>query len=299
MAKGVGNPPAITRFALYGEGDAAVSPEFVHVERIFERSSRNDWTIEPHAHPGLLQCLLLQSGGVVLADEAGRRRERGPGVFVAPPGTVHAFRFTRGAEGWVLSIAADLLDDPRMAGFCGRLNLPQDAAAWIGLQAGARPAERLGWLLADLDGRLAEGEAGGGVVLGQVLLALAIVADAADSSVNPVPPDPRGRLATRFRALVDVHYREHWRVEDYAAALGTTRATLGRACRNRFGRAPAEIAHDRLLKEAQRLLAFSGGSVAEIADALGFADPAYFARFFKTRSGMTATAFRESRGRAG
>lgn len=298
MAKGVGNHPAINRFALYGESEARVSPEFVHVERIFERSSRHDWTIEPHAHPGLLQCLLLQSGSVVLADEAGRRRERGPGVFVAPPGTVHAFRFTQGAEGWVLSIAADLLDDPRMAGFCARLTLPRDAAAWIGLQAGGRAADRLGWLLADLDGRLSEIEGRGGGVLAQVMLALAIVAEAADSSENPTVPDPRGRLAARFRALVDVHYCEHWSVEDYAAALGTTRATLGRACRSRFGRAPAEIAHDRLLREAQRLLAFSGGTVAEIADALGFADPAYFARFFKMRSGMTASAFREARSRA-
>ncbi|MEO0032941.1 MAG: hypothetical protein RIS94_2699 [Pseudomonadota bacterium] len=299
MEAPIGRPREVTRFALYGEGTAAIAPEFVHIERIFDRSSRHGWTIEPHAHPGLMQLLLLQDGTARIASEDQRSDVAGPGVFMVPSGSIHAFRFSRGAEGWVLSLAADLLDDPRLAGFSRALPLRRDAAAWIDLSAASGDTERLGWLLSDLDRRLGEGDAHGGggdpAVLAQVLLVLAMVSQIAAGTPGGQGADPRGRLAARFRALVEVHYREHWSVEDYAAALGTTRATLTRACGSRFGRAPATIAHDRLLLEARRYLAFTGTPVAAVAEALGFADPAYFARFFKTRQGVSATVYRESR----
>lgn len=288
-------PREVSRFALYGEGAEPVAPEFVHIERIFDRSSRHGWTIEPHAHPGLLQMLVLQDGTACVASEDAQSDVSAPGLFVVPAGTVHGFRFSKGAEGWVLSLADDLLEDPRLAGFGNALAFRREAAAWVGLKKAGVEAERLAWLLADLDRRVAEGDARNAAVLAQVLLVLAIVSQIADNPGHAQAGDPRARLAMRFRALVEVHYREHWHVEDYAGALGTTRATLTRACRSRFGRAPAEIVHDRLLLEAKRYLAFTGNPVSAVADALGFADAAYFARFFKARAGRSATAYRDTR----
>ena len=106
-----------------------------------------------------------------------------------------------------------------------------------------------------------------------------------------------GRLAIvtgRSIAALEAHYRDHWAVTAYAAALGTTASTLTRATRALTGQALVDLLHDRLLLEAKRNLAFTGASVAQIAYALGFADPAYFARFFKARSGQTASSFRRN-----
>jgi AraC family transcriptional activator of pobA len=52
------------------------------------------------------------------------------------------------------------------------------------------------------------------------------------------------------------------------------------------------LVHDRLLLEARRYLRHTGASSRQISERLGFADPAYFARFFKARTGQTASAWR-------
>ena len=53
---------------------------------------------------------------------------------------------------------------------------------------------------------------------------------------------------------------------------------------------------DRLLREAMRALTFTAAGVAQVADDLGFADPAYFSRFFKARAGVEPSRFRRERG---
>jgi AraC family transcriptional activator of pobA len=52
---------------------------------------------------------------------------------------------------------------------------------------------------------------------------------------------------------------------------------------------------DRRLREAKRALSYTDSSIGRIADDLGFSDTAYFARVFKTHTGVTASAFRKER----
>jgi AraC family 4-hydroxyphenylacetate 3-monooxygenase operon regulatory protein len=52
------------------------------------------------------------------------------------------------------------------------------------------------------------------------------------------------------------------------------------------------IVHERALSEARRLLRFTQIPVAELSYQLGFADPAYFSRFFKQRTGLPPGEFR-------
>jgi AraC family transcriptional activator of pobA len=47
--------------------------------------------------------------------------------------------------------------------------------------------------------------------------------------------------------------------------------------------------------EAMRSLTYSTATVSQIADDLGFADAAYFARLFKARTGTTASEFRSEK----
>jgi AraC family transcriptional regulator, transcriptional activator of pobA len=51
--------------------------------------------------------------------------------------------------------------------------------------------------------------------------------------------------------------------------------------------------HERLLLEAKRDLAYAQLSVKEIALTLGFADAAYFTRFFTRHTGLSPRRFRE------
>ena len=44
-----------------------------------------------------------------------------------------------------------------------------------------------------------------------------------------------------------------------------------------------------------RALAFTDATISEISDDLGFSDPAYFARVFRSHNGVTASAYRRAR----
>ncbi|RYY35452.1 MAG: helix-turn-helix domain-containing protein [Sphingomonadales bacterium] len=103
----------------------------------------------------------------------------------------------------------------------------------------------------------------------------------------------RRELFRRFMALVGRRHRDNWSVPRYADALGCSQATLSRVCRE-FGRqSPAQIVIARRLIEARRLLTFTDASVARIADALGYRDPAYFTRNFASGVGTSPAAYRK------
>ncbi|WCT76725.1 helix-turn-helix domain-containing protein [Novosphingobium humi] len=286
-------PHQIRRYALYGEGNHAIAPEFLHIETISARSSQHEWTISPHAHPGIFQLLLLDGGHGDLVDDTGITRLDPVSLVVVPSGCVHAFRFATDAQGWVLSLADALLHDRRLAGLLGDGGLGGHGARHRLLPPPS--ARRLGWLMADL----AQGVADGAQMLpaslvAQLALVLALAAEGLSAAPNP-PRSGHDALVARFKALVEAHYTQGWGVQDYAAHLATTAPTLTRACRAVLDQAPAEVVQQRLLLEAMRLLTYTASSIGQIASTLGFADPAYFARFFKARTGRTASDFRESR----
>lgn len=287
------NRHQIRRYALYGEGNHAIAPEFLHIETISARSSQHEWTISPHAHPGIFQLLLLDGGNGDLVDDAGTTRLDPVSLVVVPSGCVHAFRFATDAQGWVLSLADALLHDRRLAGLLGAVALGGHGARHRLLAPG--PAARLGWLLADL----AQGAAQGAQMLAPSLVAqLGLILALAAEGLSAAPHPPRSgqdALVARFKALVEAHYTQGWGVQDYAAHLATTAPTLTRACRAVLDLPPAEVVQQRLLLEAMRLLTYTASSIGQIAATLGFADPAYFARFFKSRTGRTASDFRNSR----
>lgn len=288
----------VSRYRLYGESPSGFAPEFLHIEPISARSSLYEWTIAPHSHPGIHQLLLLEQGSGVLATDGAEHALQPVSAVTVPSGCVHAFRFDPGAEGWVLSLAADLLHDPRLAAQADFARVAGAGARLVRLTAGGRAAARLGWLLADLAADLADGIPGRlpDRVTAQLALLLAgAIEMLRGEGGGALPAGRRETLAERLRQLVDLHFRDGWSVDDYAAALGATTPTLTRACRAAFGKPPGHLVLDRVLLEAMRYLTYTASSVSQIAGNLGFADPAYFARFFRQRTGMTASAFRRER----
>lgn len=290
----------VQRFALYGEPPVTIVPEFVHIEPISQRSRIYDWTIAPHSHPCIFQLLLLRSGkGVLALDE----EEIGlvPGAVVAlPPGAVHAFRFTPESDGLVLSLAADLFADFRLAPFCSAASRPNARPKMLALDPEGAGFRRLSWLLDDIVSVLVQ-ERGGDLadpLAARIVLLISLVANTntVDRNATRMPIEGmREKLVDRFCKLIDLRFREGWSIDAYAKALGTSSPTLTRVCRLVRGKAPGEMISERLLLEAMRSLTYSTATVGQIADDLGFSDPAYFARFFRKRSGITASKFRTSK----
>lgn len=100
------------------------------------------------------------------------------------------------------------------------------------------------------------------------------------------------RTFARFRRDLEDGHPHSRRVEDYAARLGCSVRTLTRACLAVTGRTAKQVVDDRVSLEAQRLLACTELSVAEIGRRLGFGEPTNFGRFFHREAGLSPGAFR-------
>ncbi len=99
-------------------------------------------------------------------------------------------------------------------------------------------------------------------------------------------------ILRRFRHLVELHYREHWPITQYASELGLEYDRLHRICKRETGRTAAELLHERLTAEAKARLKNSGFPVKKIAADLGFSDATRFSHFFKRRIGMSPGTYR-------
>ena len=109
---------------------------------------------------------------------------------------------------------------------------------------------------------------------------------------GPIAAAPRDGVVRRFQGLVERDYARRHRVSDYASALGVTPGHLNALCRTQLRQTASARIHARQVLEAKRLLLYSDLAVAEVADRLGFADPAYFSRFFRREAGRAPAAYR-------
>lgn len=105
-------------------------------------------------------------------------------------------------------------------------------------------------------------------------------------------PLPR-TIVQRFLHAVELHLREHWTIARYAQEVGVTPDRLNATVRRTTGGSPLALIHARFVHEADALLDDSSLQIAEIAEELGFSDPAYFSRFYKRLTGRSPNRQRQ------
>ena len=77
-----------------------------------------------------------------------------------------------------------------------------------------------------------------------------------------------------------------------AERLGVSRATLDRAFASDIGMSPSKMLMRLRISEAKRLMASTDLTLAEIADKLGFCNPAYFTNIFRNTEGVAPKKWR-------
>lgn len=239
---------------------------------------------------GLL--LLHLSSGTCIADHGQTPKELDAGsLLVLPRGTTFALTPSPGATGEILHIAADRLpelipDQPDFHRFYAEPRLRRLAGDTFE-----------GRLIADSFGLVAhELGLGFGTRHELVETAVCLILQLATALRDDREETAGGRDAARLEKLsrlVARHFREHLPVEFYARELGVSVTHLNRVTRAQTGRTMSELLNDRIVLQARRDLAFTRMTAQEIAYGLGFADPAYFTRFFSRETGETPRRFRE------
>lgn len=279
--------PRFPQYALYGEEQAQAMEEFFHCETIAIRSRRHDWEIAPHLHPALSQMLFVARGAVDVRLDEAQHKLAGPLLVCAPSGLVHGFRFAPTVVGFVVTASQDFLDS---------LGRHDALRVQMGSCAIHRPAPGLTRGLLQIGRQLLIAEQGRfdpdahrlHRALAEAWLRLAIQPGLADNAM-------RGSIAQRFQALVETNYRQRRPLAFYAAQLDCTVRTLSRHTEEAFGMSPLHLINRRLLFEARRLLRFTNASCSEVAEELGFEDPAYFSRVYRRMMGRSPSEDRNRR----
>jgi AraC family transcriptional regulator, transcriptional activator of pobA len=285
----VSNP--VPTFYLYGEPHRSAADNFLHVERLADRSLPAGWTIRPHAHRDLNHLILIAEGGGVMQADGEVSRFEAPCLIMIPAGVVHGFQWHDDSDGSVITLANTYRDelvrrDPDIAALCDSpavTPLTREAARAMTAQVRVLMKE-LGWVA---PGHRTAVDAALAAILVQAMRGLTIH--------SPEQELSRGRhaeLVARFRALVEERFRTREPIGGYAARLGVSPTTLRAACARVAGKPPVELINLRALLEAKRALCYTNQTVAEIAYGLGFVDPAYFTRSFTRHAGVSPRQYR-------
>jgi AraC family transcriptional activator of pobA len=287
-------------FSLYGEQDGTLGSEsqleYVHIEKIATRSQRYGWEIDSHTHRGLFQLLFLFGGGANVRLDDVSFDLRPPAVVVIPPTVVHAFQFLPDTDGYVLTVAESLLTSADAAQGISFETLRLEPRR-VDLAVESNLADRVAVLLDLISDEFSRPRRGRNQMFDWLVkVVLQLVARQVETT--PLLGVARGQadLFARFQALVEAHFIEHWTVPRYAGLLNITESRLNRLCLALNGKSAFDLVQDRLALEARRKLIYIAAPVSQLAYELGFADPAYFCRFFKKRTGVAPSAFRREHG---
>ncbi|MES2701759.1 MAG: helix-turn-helix transcriptional regulator [Bacteroidota bacterium] len=104
----------------------------------------------------------------------------------------------------------------------------------------------------------------------------------------------QGTVFNSLREMIEKEYRTQRQPAYYADKLHITEKKLNAICKDNSGESVGDYIRSRITLEAKRLLINTDHNIKEIAGFLGFDDPSYFNRFFRTNAGLTAGDFRKS-----
>ncbi|WP_028023366.1 helix-turn-helix domain-containing protein [Enterovibrio calviensis] len=283
----------IPHYFLYGEELPESSPDYMHIARLEQSLPKHNWEIHPHRHDDLHQLMILESGSMTAQIRDSSAEYKGGCVLSIPAKEVHGFIHQPGVTGFILSISQpfilSLFNETERQALSSLLREPlvipiADGRNVIELKS---LGERL---LAEYQGR----SIGQASMIGAYLkIVFVLLSRQIQHREKPQASDAKTALFEKFTALVDLHYHQHWSVNEYAAELGMSQGQLNRICQRSADLQALEIIHGRIVDEAKRLLIFTQLSSKEIGYQLGFKDPGYFSRFFTRHVGQAPKQFQQ------
>jgi AraC family transcriptional regulator, transcriptional activator of pobA len=273
--------------------------DFQRTPFVFEQARLEDGPRRPRPFPHRhsychLLCITAGEGSHMIDFQEHALR---PGaLFFIAPRQVHQWVAETPVAGYSLKFSADFL-----ARACAGSEVLQALAFEHGSLGPARylsPAQlaELMPLLTDMAAECADDGASEAQALHQrevlaalLRLLLLRIARLPGQACAAAPP---ADLARRFMALLETHLLSVDKAAGYAELLQVSPGRLDDAVKRATGRTPAQLMRDHLLTEAKRRLMFTQQPIAELAADLGFADPAYFGRFFRQRTQQSPGDFR-------
>ncbi|WIV61052.1 helix-turn-helix transcriptional regulator [Amycolatopsis nalaikhensis] len=239
----------------------------------------------PHRHT-FHELLHVTGGTGAHVVDTARWPLRPPHLGVIAPGQVHQWADVRGLTGHVVLFTDDfLLDYPADRERLRRLS----ERPWLALDA--RADDAVSRLIAELTDEYRRGDEGADSVL-RALVHVLVVRAGRLPGTPEAPPAPAGAVAAEFARLTGRPDLGLWSVRAHADRIGVTPGYLTEAVKAATGRTAAQLLREARTREAQRFLLRTDLTVRQVASRVGFADPAYFCRFFRRETGLSPGDFR-------
>jgi AraC family transcriptional activator of pobA len=239
--------------------------------------------------------VLLQSGEAWLHPGDGQTHILGPAFVWCPAKAADKLVIEAGGSGHILQIRRDLMEQtfrqiPEVSELVNLLAAEQPLV----LAIEARSATQLARAMSLIAGELREPGPGAETIISSALVIAFVQLWRHVGAQALARGESRGAAALlmRFRQLVEERFREPWRVERYAEALGVTPGRLHAVAMRTLGRAPRVLIQQRVLYEAVVRLERSAITIKQLSFMLGFKDAAYFNRFFAKHVGLPPARYR-------
>jgi AraC family transcriptional activator of pobA len=287
--------PGIPFYFIYGEESRDIDPRFVHVERVSDRAMIHGGAVKDHRHPHLHQLSYWIDAKGRYSIDGDWHLLNGTMMTWMPAGVVHGFIIEPPTDSVVISLSTDFAQ--QCVAKSGLPNLTEmlrrPAIAALPDEIAPRAAE--GFLQIEREYHYPSWAQAQAIEaqLQLLFIGLARLVEFGEPQREERRSQPD--LLSRFLALLDLHFREHRTVRDYAALMGTTPYLLNRATLAGAGARPSDLIRGRILQEAKRLLLFTVVDVGEVAANLGFADVSHFGRLFRREVGEAPGAWRRAR----
>ncbi len=278
---------------------ALTQPIQRHLDTVSVRSPKTDltWAAPQENWRHFAQLIVIVSGrGEVQLKDSRLSLTAGDLVWL-PPGLMVSAEFRAGAQADLVTVSEDWL----IPAISHRLDSDVPLRAMpetihtVRVPEGDYP-QRIRHCIDSLRFELNQSAQGArAVVAAQFTSLLTYVFRLGETDLLAQQTGPLGSVIyQRFLQLVELHFRDHWPVRDYAAAMGVTTRRLESAAQRDAGESPRSVIQRKLLSEACLRLAHSPLSVTEVAYGLGFRDPAYFNRFFRKLTGKAPGEWRRA-----
>lgn len=216
-------------------------------------------------------------------------------VYFVSPGQVHQIALSAPPKGWVLTFSRDFLIENNISeSFISNINLFNAFGDSPPLKLDPVTFDRLVRILGEMKSCMPEGLTYRDRALGALLQLFLIYCNNSNSlNSSQLDEENSGVCILRdFKRMVESHYSEWHKVQEYAEAIHITSKHLSQTVKSITGKSAKELIQDRLVLEAKRLLIHTDSPVKEIAYTLGFEEPLHFSGFFKRNAGLSPSEYK-------
>lgn len=262
-----------------------------------------------HSHEFIEMVYVRAGEGHHLVQDA--RHHLVPGdIFFIRPGEAHAFDFPNRTA---VSIVNCLFLPSFLPMSLGKPVVPTDALDYLYVHPYLGSEERFRgvvnltgvsceYVRALLDQMLDEWAGGTGVGTGllriqmlELLILLSREYGMREDFISRTSPSPAHDMVQRLLGFIAVHLEEKLSVESLAAHFHVSRRHLERLVHQETGATIVDHMHSIRIAQARRLLEDSNDPVAQIAEHVGYQDPAFFSRLFSRHMGKSPSQYRRER----